>query len=210
MHATLPATWRLPRLTWRDNHLWTAIRAAAFVGVLAVWLSLQLIGFEGDAHAYWSASLSHPYARAIVGAPDAYLYSPAFLQTIAPLTSVGWPIFYGIWTALILGAGLWLIGPIGMLGLLVMWTPVWSDAASGNIHILLALAVVLGMRYPAAWAFPLLTKVTPGIGIAWYVFRGEWRSAAWAVGATLGIVAISAIIMPVAWLDWLALLYGSA
>ena len=29
------------------------------------------------------------------------------------------------------------------------------------------------MRWPAAWAFVLLTKMTPGIGLLWFAFRRD-------------------------------------
>ena len=51
------------------------------------------------------------------------------------------------------------------------------ELAGGNISLLLAVAIVVGFRWPAAWAFVLLTKVTPGIGLLWFVVRREWRSA---------------------------------
>ena len=37
---------------------------------------------------------------------------------------------------------------------------------------------MIGFRYPVAWAFPLLTKVAPGIGLLWFVVRREWRNLA--------------------------------
>ncbi len=62
----------------------------------------------------------------------------------------------------------------------------------GNVHMLLALAIVLGFRWPATWSFVLLTKVTPGIGLLWFAVRREWRSLAIALGATAVLVTLSA------------------
>ena len=59
----------------------------------------------------------------------------------------------------------------------------------GNVHMLLALAIVLGFRWPATWSFVLLTKVTPGIGLLWFAVRREWRSLGIALGATAALVA---------------------
>jgi hypothetical protein len=70
--------------------------------------------------------------------------------------------------------------------------------------------MVVGFRWPAAWSFVLLTKVTPGIGLLWFVVRREWRQLGIALGATALIVAVSSAIMPGAWLDWLNLLAGLA
>jgi len=66
--------------------------------------------------------------------------------------------------------------------------------------------MVVGFRWPAVWAFVLLTKVTPGIGLLWFAVRREWRSLGIALGATVLVVAVSAALMPGAWADWLALL----
>jgi hypothetical protein len=72
--------------------------------------------------------------------------------------------------------------------------------------LFLAVAMVIGFRWPAAWAFVLLTKVTPGIGLLWFVVRREWRSLGIALGGTALVVAVSAVIMPGAWLQWVDLL----
>jgi hypothetical protein len=80
------------------------------------------------------------------------------------------------------------------------------ELAGGNIHLLLAAAIVLGFRWPATWSLVLLTKVTPGIGLLWFVVRGEWRNLAIALGATAAIVAVSFAIMPSAWFQWVDLL----
>ncbi len=72
----------------------------------------------------------------------------------------------------------------------------------GNIDILLAVAVVAGFRWPGAWAFVLLTKVTPGIGLIWFAIRGEWRSLAIAIGTTLVVVGASFVLAPNLWFAW--------
>jgi hypothetical protein len=72
--------------------------------------------------------------------------------------------------------------------------------------LLLAVAIVLGFRWPATWAFVLLTKVTPGIGLLWFAVRGEWRSLGIALGATLAIVTASAFLIPSAWAEWFSVL----
>jgi hypothetical protein len=159
-----------------------------------------------EAWCYWSADLLDPYARSIWTAPGAYVYSPAFLQAIAPLTALAWPVFVAAWTGLLL------------LALRVMTGTRWfllgialasMELLGGNISLFLALAIVAGFRYPAAWAFVLLTKITPGIGLLWFVVRGEWRSLGIALGTTAAIVAVSAIIMPGAWLEWIEVLQAS-
>lgn len=156
-----------------------------------------------EAFCYWVASLHSPYALSDWTQPVAYVYSPAFLQAISPLTHLPWLEFFGVWTALLLLAVRLLTGPrLFAVGILLAAL----ELAGGNISLLLAVAMVVGFRFPAVWAFVLLTKVTPGIGLLWFAVRREWRSLGIALGATALIVAVSAVLMPGAWVDWLALL----
>jgi hypothetical protein len=67
-------------------------------------------------------------------------------------------------------------------------------------------AIVAGFRYPATWALMLLTKVTPGIGLLWFLVRREWRSLAMAVGVSAGIAAVSFFLDRSAWEEWIAIL----
>jgi hypothetical protein len=84
------------------------------------------------------------------------------------------------------------------------------ELAGGNIELLLAVAIVLGFRWPATWAFVLLTKVTPGVGLLWFVVRREWRSLAIVLGATAAIAAVSIVLAPAAWAQWPSVLAGIA
>jgi hypothetical protein len=156
-----------------------------------------------EAFCYWVASLHAPYVFSDWTQPVAYVYSPAFLQVITPLTHLPWLEFFGIWTALLLLAVRFLTGPrLFAFGVLLAAI----ELVGGNISLFLAVAMVVGFRWPAVWAFVLLTKVTPGIGLLWFAVRREWRSLGIALGATALVVAVSAVVMPGAWLEWLALL----
>lgn len=167
----------------------------------------QPFGSGGDAISYWTASLADPYANAEWNQPAAYVYSPAFLQLIAPLSLLPWPAFVGVWTALLLACVGWLCGPRWFaVGVLVAAMEVYG----GNISLLLAVAIVLGFRWPAAWAFVLLTKVTPGIGLLWFALRRQWRQLFVALAATGAIVLLSAALLPGPWLEWPAVLVRNA
>ncbi len=82
--------------------------------------------------------------------------------------------------------------------------PVAMEVSAGNVNLLIAAAVVVGFRYPASWAFVLLTKVTPGIGLVWFAVRKEWRSLAIATGATALLIGISLVFVPQLWPEWFA------
>ena len=160
-----------------------------------------------EAFCYWLPSLADPYARSEWTQPVAYVYSPAFLQGIAPLKILPWLAFLAVWTAVLLLAIRWLAGP-RLWAAAILFSA--FELLGGNIHLLLGLAIVAGFRWPAAWAFILLTKVTPGIGLLWFVVRREWQSLWVALGATAAIVAVSWAVAPAAWSDWLEVLGASS
>ena len=64
----------------------------------------------------------------------------------------------------------------------LLFLPIAFEVISGNVHLLYAAAIVVGFRWPAAWALMFLTKATPGIGVLWFLVRREWRSLAVALG----------------------------
>jgi Glycosyltransferase family 87 len=184
-----------------------SVRAAAAIAVVAIamiWPGLNL----ADAHAYWAAPLNDLYGAARAGGVDAYLYAPAFAQALAPLKALDWPVFAGIWLLL---SAICLVAIVGVWALLVVFIPpVLIELHAGNIHLPLALAIGLGLRYPSTWAFVLLTKPTLGIGLLWFVVRREWRHLAIALGTTLAIVAVSFVIAPSAWTEWINALVANA
>jgi hypothetical protein len=178
------------------------VLAAAFVGLRL--LAVQPWVESVDAYAYWATRAGDPYASAEAGRIGAYLYSPAFAQLLAPLVILPWPAFCALWTALLCVVYWRLVGRLALP--LLLFIPIPFEIVSGNVHLLIAAAIVVGFRYPAAWALPLLTKVTPGIGLLWFAVRREWRSLAIALGATALVAAVSFVLAPDAWRQWLALL----
>lgn len=187
------------------------IRIAGFVVLMGVVVGFRLLNvypwneYVFDLHAYWITREGVDYANQHAGPAGAYLYSPAFAQLISPLTSLPLPLFAGIWTALIAGLLLWLTGR--NVFVVAMLPPVLLSLVQGQLDLVYAAVAVVGLRWPAAWAVPLLTKVTPGIGIVWFLVRREWRSLAIAVGATLAVVGASFVIDPGAWLGWLSFVH---
>jgi glycosyl transferase family 87 len=169
----------------------------------------RLWGTGQDARCYYQATLADPYLHSSWNDPIAYVYSPAFLQLVTPLTALPWQAFMAVWTALLIAAVRFLTGPrLLAVGLLFPFT--LMEVAGGNISLLLAVAIVVGFRWPAAWALVLLTKITPGIGLLWFVVRGEWRALAIALGATAAIAAISYATMPAAWSRWVEVIVDNA
>ena len=156
-----------------------------------------------DAYIYWSVDLSAGYAPESTSGDQTYQYPPPLAQALAPLQLLPFPAFQTIWMAfqvIVLG---WLVGPVLALVLvLVPFTNVLAELVIGNINTLLAASIVIGLRWPAAWAFPLLTKVTPGIGVLWFMARGEWRAVAVALGTTAALLLVSFALAAGPWIDW--------
>lgn len=212
-HQPTSATAReqpLSALTIRRLRL--ALRAAATAWLIFFWL--WLIGFQStfvevDAEAYWGLDLDSLYRGSRLGDQDAFLYSPLIAWLFLPFSWMPYEVFYAILAAANLTALVWLVGPeIAAVALLAQ--PVSNEVARGNIHLLLAAAIVIGFRYPGAWAWVLLTKVTPGVGILWFAFRREWRRMAVAVGWTAAIAVVGFVIAPELWLRWFDLLAANA
>lgn len=159
-----------------------------------------------DARSYWVVSPDDPYAFGLVGDESAFPYSPAFLQALTPLRVLDWTPFLVVWTGLLMVALLLMVGPLLFAPMLIL---TFIDLWGGNIHLLLGLAIVIGFRWPAAWAFMLLSKVTPGIGLLWFAARREWRALGVAVGTAAAIGAVSLAVAPDIWVDWFRFLEGS-
>lgn len=155
------------------------------------------VGF--DAFAYWSVDPTEPYDR-VAGQLGAFTYTPVAVRLFAPAALGSWPDFWFAWTAVLLGTVAWLGGRRSIL--VVAFPPVALELYHGNVHLLIAAAIALGFRYPAAWAMPVLTKVTPGIGLIWFAVRREWRSLAVALGVTGVLVVVSLVVDGPLWIAW--------
>jgi hypothetical protein len=167
-----------------------------------------------DARVYWDASLATDlYAEARVGALGAYLYSPAFAQLLAPAGLLPWFAFVFGWAALSMAVAValvreavarhrWLWLPLATLAIL--------DIGAGNVNVILAGAIVVGFRWPGAWALVILTKVTPGLGLVWFAVRREWRNLAVAAGVTLLVIGLSAAFELTSWAEWVTMLASNA
>src|SRR5207342_1110466 len=160
-----------------------------------------------DARSYYGLNLADLYTgRSDWNTIGAYPYSPAFAQLVYPLDLLPWPVFVGVWTAILIVAAYWLTGPdLFLLGLAVGA----MEIAGGNITLLLAVAIVAGFRRPWTWAFVILTKITPGVALIWFALRREWRSLAIALGATGLVLLVSFLVLPGQWRAWVELLVAN-
>jgi hypothetical protein len=182
------------------------------VSALVAWkalspLTVDMLGI--DTHAYWLTGNHADLYGAGPGKLDAYLYSPAFATFIWPLTQLAYHPFLAVWAAMEVASFAWLLAPLGWrwaVPLLLLLAPVLTQ---GQIVGFLCIGAVVGMTHPAGWAFPLLTKITSGLGLVWFAVRLEWLSLAKVLGAAATVSVISFAITPGNWLDWISFLLRS-
>jgi hypothetical protein len=184
----------------RNRRLIDVALRAAFVVVLVIFTILRPIPPD-DAHAYWAVDVSNPYTRP-VATLDAFTYTPPAALFFGALGHLPFQVFQAGWTLLIGLALLWLAGPWSLLFLVI--PVVASDLYVGNIHVLLAAAIIAGFRWPAMWAVPLLTKPSCGVGLLWFVARGEWRRLGIALATTAAAAALAFVLAPDLWPKWVA------
>jgi hypothetical protein len=195
-----------------------AARRARFVSLLFTgigivfaayyWLQLTTTtALPVDVRWYWEANPANLYPHPELLQQNGYNYSPAFELIVGWGRLLPFDVFVAIWRAILLATFVWLAGPFA--GIVLFTVPLASEVNAGNIQILLAAAVVLGLRggaWSATWAFVLLTKVTPGVGLLWLGLRRRWRDLAIAVAVTVAIAGATFLLWPDRWFGWFALM----
>jgi Glycosyltransferase family 87 len=195
------------RYPWR-RLLRDGLVVVGIVAAVAYWWYLTTTGGDPvDVRWYWAADPNNLYPHPELGEHNGYNYSPAFEWIVGWWRWIPFEIFVAIWRAILLALLVWMAGPFTLFVLFTV--PVASEINAGNIQIMLAAAIVIGFRFPASWAFVLLTKVTPGVGLLWFALRKRWRDLAIALGVTTAIVAVTFVLHPDRWFDYIALLTGS-
>jgi len=206
--ANLAAAPQAVRFSW--------IMSTAAVWLIAagcgVWWSFYVNnGVHGlDAHAYWSTAHRANLYGPPPGSVDAYLYSPVFSTVIRPIAILPWHAFLGLWMAAETAAFVWLLKPLGVRWGVPAFFLCLIEVSVGNVYSFFAVVAVLGLRRPVAWALPLLTKMTPGLGPVWFAVRREWRSLAISLAVTVAIAAVSVGLTPHQWAQWLHFLATNA
>jgi Glycosyltransferase family 87 len=182
----------------RDGAILAGLLFTAYL-FLVVAPQQQTVGF--DALSYYLYSIDNPYWLAH-GTMGSFVYSPIAARLFQLDSLLPFWQFLWLWLALLVGTVLWLGGRRRWLWLLA-FPPVALELYHGNVHLLIAAAIALGFRYPVAWTFVLVTKVTPGVGLLWFAVRREWRSLAIALGVTWALVAVSLAVDFPLWQQWI-------
>ncbi len=190
--------------------LWLLVLAAIGAALVLI-VAVTRWAVPSDEHAYWLAArriiegvpLYDPAATIVT--PYAYLYPPPLAQALVPVALVvpSW-LFSAGWTAL-MGLALWWLAGRDVLRALafIAFLPVAVEFWFRNVHLFLAVLVVLGLRRAAPWfAVGAAVKVAPGLGLVWAVLRGGWRDAAILGAVGLAMLAVSVVIAPDQWVEW--------
>jgi hypothetical protein len=171
------------------------------VVVLITWTEMR--GTPVDAWCYYGMNPAHPYDPT-----RCFLYSPPVAQAMTAIQPmVSFEAFYTSLRAMETIALALIAGPA--IGPLLAIPAVEIELNAANINILLVGAVLLGFRYPWTWAFVILTKLTPGIGLLWFAVRREWRSFGIAAGLTVAIATLSFVLAPWMWREYVGALAGA-
>lgn len=188
------------RLLARRDPLVDAYLLVAISWCLAI--GLGLIGGATDARGWYEHNLGDPYAHRNYASGYGFYFTPPIAFALYPLTLLPWSWFAALWTGLMFAG---LLALAGRWAALMMWfPPVLWELQAANVNLLIALASGLAIRWPVAWSFVLLTKITPGVAVLWHVARKEWRAATTAFMTTAVIVAATVVLAPNLWLDWWA------
>jgi hypothetical protein len=172
----------------------------SITGLLVLFITMRGGGQGFDFFAYWAVDPAHPYA--VKEGFGAFHYTPPFIWLVGPLKLVSWPLAYWIWFGILLAVLVWLARDWSLAWL--AFPPVASELYHGNIHLLIAAALVLSLRQPVAYVFLALSKVSPGVVALWYLARREWRKLAIAVGGAAIVTAVAFLIAPALWIEWFA------
>ena len=214
-----PGTSALGRLVDRrvgERPLWLLL-LAGLGGALLLIVAVTRWSVPSDEHAYWLAArriiegqpLYDPAATIIT--PYAYLYPPPLAQVLVPVALVvPAGLFSALWTVG-MGAALWWLAGRDILRTLacVAFLPVAVEFWFRNVHLFLAVLVVLGLRHASGWlAVGAAIKVSPGLGLVWLALRGRWGEAVRMGLIGVGMLVASVVIAPDQWLAWIDYLRG--
>jgi hypothetical protein len=172
-------------------------------------------GTPSDEHAYWLAGrhlldglpLYDPNASPVT--PYAYWYAPIVAQAVAPFAAVLPSQAFSIaWTLLLLGCVWWLAGGHILAALaLIAFPPVAVELWFRNVHLVLAVLIVLAIRRSPLFYVPgTAIKLSPALGVVYLAARARWRDAGAVLALGLGVLAVSVVLSPDAWRAFLEVL----
>lgn len=196
----------------RSRAAWWLIVLAGIGASLLLVVAVNRWATPSDEHAYWLAAQHLVAGQALYdqaaepGTPYAYWYPPPLAQVLAPLTPlVSDEVFSAAWTVLLLACLLFLGDRRLLVALaLIAYLPVAVELWFRNVHLVLAVLVVLALRWsPLFWIPATAIKVTPVLGVPFLLAGRRYRDASLVVVGGLIVLVISLVISPEAWRQFL-------
>ncbi len=188
------------------------VALAAIGATLLLVVAINRWATPSDEHAYWLAAqhlaAGQPLydATAEPGTPYAYWYPPPIAQALAPLTPfISSAAFTAAWTVMLLACLVFLGNRRVLVSLaLVAYLPVAVELWFRNVHLLLAVLIVLALRRsPLFWVPAAAIKVTPVLGIPFLLAARRYREAALTVVVGGVVLMISLALSPDVWRQFL-------
>ncbi|HEY7941657.1 MAG TPA: hypothetical protein VID25_06905, partial [Candidatus Limnocylindrales bacterium] len=116
-----------------------AVLAGAYMFFVLCPSIIYTFGF--DAHSYWGFPRADLYAgTAAANGMGIYRYAPVFAPLLEWFSRLDWSTFAVLWLALLVATSMWLAGRWWLLAL--AFPPLIFEFYMGNIHLLLAAAIV--------------------------------------------------------------------
>ena len=206
---------------WAPNRPPVWLLVVAVIGAALLLSVAQTSWFAPtDEQAYWRAATRLAEGQPVYSTTSVpgdssygYWYPPPLVQVLAPFTRFVSPEAFTVaWTLLLLLCLWWLAGRSVFVGLaLIAFLPVAVELRSRNIHLVLAVLVVLALR--RSWAFwvpATAIKVGPVIGIVYLAAARRWREAALVVALGAAVLAVSVVLSPGLWADYVAVVGAQA
>jgi Glycosyltransferase family 87 len=192
---------------------------AVIGGCLLLIVAVTRWGIPSDEFAYWLAGqrllagepLYDPSATP--GTPYAYFYPPPLAQVLAPLTAfVPDAVYVAAWTVLLLLCLWWTAGRQVLVALaLVAFIPVAVELWYRNIHLVLVVLIVLGLRRSSAWlAVAAAIKGAPALALVYFLVARRYRDAFVMGGVGLAMLIVSIALSPGAWRQFLDVIVADA
>lgn len=190
----------------------------ALVGavLLVTVMTLRWGGLQ-DEHAYWLAAQRLAAGQplydptAFPGTPYAYWYPPPLAQVLAPFTPFVPDLAFSLaWTVLLVGCLVYLAhGRLLVALAMVAFLPIAVELWYRNVHLVLAVLVVLALRRsPLAWIPAAAIKVTPVLGIGYLLAARRYREAIAVSVVGLAVLGVSVVVSPAAWSQFLSVVLG--
>jgi hypothetical protein len=190
----------------------------ALIGFALLAETLLSHGIQGDgggggidAIAYWTAAQNvlhgAPLYELESGDFAAFSYPPVLAQLLAPTSLLPMPAFVWLWRAFeLLGLRI-AVGSWKRAGwALLVFPPILAELDAGNVHLIMAGVCALAMQgraMPIAPAALFKFSSVPLAPIGWKLDR---RGLVIGTVATAGLVGVSWLMNPQAWLDFVSFL----